>query len=447
VTGKAHRAARRLVRPLSRLRSDRFLRQLSAVTAFGLAVRLVYVLGFRRDTGVVGDPYFYHNGANLLVHGQGFIAPLQFIALHTRLQAADHPPLYMLYLAIPSSLGLGTILVHKLWSALLGTATVALSGLLGRRVAGDRAGLITAFLVAVYPNVWVYDGALLSETMAIFVATLALVYAYRAWERPSTGRLCALGAVCGIAALARSELVVLVPALLWPIAVWADTPAWRARLRRAGAATLVALAVVAPWVTYNLTRFEHPVFLSSQFEATVGGANCHDTYYGTRIGLFSTACMTARYSPHADESVAADVIRKQVTTYVRAHLSRLPVVMGARVARVLGLYRPAQQVDLDVFIEGRERPIAMAGLLGGYAVDIGAIIGAVVLRRRRGPPLFPLLVIPVAVVGTVAITYATDRFRASAEPALCVLTAVALDAIWRRVRTPRDSITPATEDG
>src|SRR5450755_1982633 len=121
--------------------------------------------------------------------------------------------------------------------------------------------------------------------------------------------------------------------------------------------------------------------------------------------------------------------------------------MGARVARVLGLYRPAQQVDLDVFIEGRERPIAIAGLLGGYAVDIGAIIGAVVLRRRRGPPLFPLLVIPAAVVGTVAITYATDRFRASAEPALCVLTAVALDAVWRRVRTPRDSITPATEDG
>ena len=209
----------------------------------------------------------------------------------------------------------------------------------------------------------------------------------------------------------------------------------------------MALAVVAPWVTYNLSRFDHPVFLSSQFEATVGGANCHATYYGTQIGLFSTACMTARYSPHVDESEAAEVIRKQVTRYVRAHLSRVPIVMGARVARVMGLYRPAQQVDLDVFIEGRERPVALAGLFGGYAVGIGAIIGAVVLRRRRGPPLFPLLVIPAAVVATVAITYATDRFRASAEPSLCVLAAVALDAVWRRVRTPRASITPSAEAG
>ena len=129
-----------ILRAWSRVRSDPFARSLSAITAIGLVVRIVYVLGFRRDTTVGGDAYFYHYGANLLVHGKGFIAPLQYIALHIRLEAADHPPLYVLFLAIPSAIGLGTTLAHMLWSACLGTATVALTGLVGRRVAGNRAG-------------------------------------------------------------------------------------------------------------------------------------------------------------------------------------------------------------------------------------------------------------------------------------------------------------------
>jgi hypothetical protein len=53
--------------------------------------------------------------------------------------------------------------------------------------------------------------------------------------------------------------------------------------------------------------------------------------------------------------------------------------------------------------------------------------------------VFPLVVLPAVVLFTVAVTYATDRFRASAETALAVLAAVALDAAWRRLRTRRDN--------
>jgi len=415
--------------------SDPFGRWLGGITASGLLVRVVYVLGFRRDHKIVGDPYFYHYGANLLVHGKGFIAPLQYRVLHTRLEAADHPPLYMLYLAIPSALGLGTTLVHLLWSSALGTATVTVTGLLARRVAGTRAGLIAAAIVAITPNVWVYDGAVLSETMAIFTATLVILLAYRAWERPTTARCCALGAACGLAALARSELVLLVPAVLWPVALLADRPAWRARLARAAAASVVALAVVGPWVGYNLVRFRHPVYLSSQAETTLAGSNCDDTYYGHDIGLFTQQCL-ARYRLPAgeDESVSAVELRTGAEHYIRAHLGRAPIVAAARVGRVTGLYRVSQQIDLDVFVEGRERPLVIIGLVAGYVTELAAIAGAVIVRRRRGPPVFPLVAVPAVVLLTVAVTYATDRFRASAETALAVLAAVALDRLWQRVR-------------
>ncbi len=422
-------------RTLSRVLTDPFARPLTAVTAIGLAIRFVYVIGFRRDTKIGGDPYFYHHGANLLVHGKGFIAPLQYIALHIRLDAADHPPLYMLFLSIPSALRLDTPLAHMLWSAGLGTATVAVAGLVGRAVAGNRTGLIAAVIVAISPNLWVYDGALLSETMAIFVATLVLLLAYRAWEHVNLARVCVLGAACGFAMLARSELVLLVPALLLPVALFADRSPWRTRVARAGAATAVALVVVAPWVGYNLARFRHPVFLSSQAETALAGSNCRDTYYGANIGMFTQNCLSLYpHDPGEEESVTAQTLRRGAQHYIRTNLGRVPLVMAVRVGRVTGMYRPAQEVDLDVFVEGRERPLAIVGLFAGYATGIAAIAGAVIVRHRRGPPVFPLVVVPAVVLFTVAVTYATDRFRASAETALAVLAAVALDALWKRVR-------------
>jgi 4-amino-4-deoxy-L-arabinose transferase-like glycosyltransferase len=338
----------------------------------------------------------------------------------------------MLFLSIPSALGLDTTLSHMLWSACLGAATIVVAGLVGRRVAGNRAGLITALLVALSPNVWVYDGTVLSETMAIFTGTLALLMAYRAWEQPTVRRACALGAACGCAMLARSELVLLVPALLWPVLLLADRSGTRrpTRLLRTAAATLVALAIVSPWVIYNLTRFHHPVFLSSQLEATLAGANCDDTYRGPNIGLFSCIVPYPQHA-HDDESDAAQALRRPAGRYIRAHLSRVPAVVAARVGRVTGVYHVGQQIDLDYLVERRERPLAIAGIIVGYATEIAALVGAVILWRRRGPPVFPLVAMVGITVLSIAATYANDRFRASAETALLILAAIALDAIGR----------------
>ena len=428
--------------------ADRFLLALGAVTAVGLVVRLVYVLGFHRDDGVWGDPYFYHYAANLLVKGKGFVAPLQYILSkpHRHVQAADHPPLYTLFLALPSALGIGTVLVHRLWSTLVGSATVFVAGLLGRRVAGNRAGLIAAALVAISPNVWVYDGQVLSETLAIFVATLTVLLAYRAWDAPTLRRVCALPVACGAAALARSELVLLVPALLWPIAFHAAGQEWRNRLRTAGAATLVALVVMLPWIAYNMTRFEHPVLLSSQLEPTLAGANCQDTYHGKFVGLLTPTCLYG-IDLFADQSVSAKILRERVQDFVRDNLSRVPTVVVVRVGRVTGLYEPSKQINLDVALEGKERPVAVAGLYGAYLVEIAAIAGAIILRRRPAPrrvPVFPLVVLPAISLFTVAATYGTNRFRASAETSLIVLAAVAIDALWQRLTHYDDSVAPAT---
>jgi 4-amino-4-deoxy-L-arabinose transferase-like glycosyltransferase len=162
------------------------------------------------------DARFYHESANLLADGKGFISPFEYQRGHV-VEAADHPPLYIVFLAVPSALRMTSTLTHLVWSCALGTATIVLIGLLGWAIVNERVGIIAAAVLAVFPDASMSDGSLLAETAAMFTATLAVLLAYACWRQPSWRRFAAVGAATGAAALARSELVLLVVALVVPL--------------------------------------------------------------------------------------------------------------------------------------------------------------------------------------------------------------------------------------
>ena len=99
----------------------RFAWALAAIVALAFAIRLVYILRYRQQLHFGGDAFVYHAGANLLADGKGFIWPF---APERAIPTSAHPPLYMLYLAVPSVFGFTSVLTHLIWSAVLGTATV-----------------------------------------------------------------------------------------------------------------------------------------------------------------------------------------------------------------------------------------------------------------------------------------------------------------------------------
>ncbi len=142
---------------------------LGAVVIGGLTIRLVYVFVSRQHYDFGGDAYFYHAGANVLADGKGFTSPFY---PHRVVQAAEHPPLYVMFLAIPSALGFQSVLAHLVWSSILGAGTIVLVGLIGRQVVGPRVGVVAAVLAAVYPNVWVPDTSLMAETLAMSATAL-----------------------------------------------------------------------------------------------------------------------------------------------------------------------------------------------------------------------------------------------------------------------------------
>jgi 4-amino-4-deoxy-L-arabinose transferase-like glycosyltransferase len=410
-----------------------FAQWLALLSGAGLALRVGYVLLFRWDhLPLGGDSLYYEVGAELLARGDGFLEPtLALFGISE--QSASHPPLYLLYLAVASFVEPGgtSQLVQMLWSCVLGTATVVVCGLAGREVAGPRCGIVAAALAALYPNMWVHDGMLLSETMALFIVATLILLAYRVWHRPTGRRVAWLGLACGLAILSRPELALTVPLVLAPLVLRARGADFGRRLRWLAAGTAVAALIVAPWVAFNVSRFEEPVYISTNFGNTLATANCDATYGGRLIGSKSYECFDDTLAsvgrPGMDASEADDATRRAAFRYVRAHRGELPVVVLARWGRVTGLFRPEQEIRFDEFFFRRELWVARGTMYSYYVVAALAVVGAVVLRRRR-VPVFPLVAFPVIVLVAVALTFGQSRYRAPAEPALVVLAAVALDA-------------------
>ena len=404
-------------------------------------VRVVYIWFWRRGLPVGGDSRYYHEGANLLAQGKGFIEPFLYLDAGKTVQAADHPPLYIVYLAMFSLVGLKGATAHMLASALIGVVTVVIVGLVGRELVGPRAGLIAATLAALYPNLWAYDGALESETMAQLGVALILLAAYAWWRAPSRRTALLLGGAVAFGALGRAELLLLALVLVVPLVVFRAGLIRRERVRQIFTASVATGLLIAPWCIYNLTRFERPVLLSGGFEITLDSASCDDTYYGTSMGYWSRGCVVralekSGLAEDTDRSVLAAMYRDDAEHYIRTHLSRLPIVIAARVGRVTGLWNLQQQAALDHIPAGREKELAWAAWYWYFALALLSIAGGVILRRRR-TPVFPLLLFPALVLLTTMITFGQVRYRATAEVSLVVLAAVAIDAaISARRRAP-----------
>ncbi len=438
----------------------RFFRWLLVIALGALALRVAYILIFKRDEPPIGDAIYYAGQAIRLAEGRGFVRPFPVGSVAP---AADHPPLTALAMT-PVAWIFGTsLLAQRLAMAVIGTLTVAGIGVLGRTVSGrGRIGLLAAGIAAVYPNLWLNDGVVMSESIATLTIVAVFLTLYRAQGRYTAGRLAVIGALCGLAILARAESALLLPLVILPT-VWftSDRSRWQ-RLGVVAVAGLCAVLVVVPWSAYNVTRFEKPVLLSTNDGLTILGANCDTTYYGDGVGLWSFACpfevpITTPPPQHdgcvpapddawscADQSEVAAAFRTAGIDYILSHKQRLPIVAAARVGRIWGLYAPGQMVeysegDLETTGEGREGWASWWGWVMWWAMVPASVYGAVVLHRR-GRMVLPLVLTAAVITATAIAFYGLVRFRVPAEIAVVVLSAAAFDVVLRRRR-------PAPEAG
>ena len=245
-------------------------------------------------------------------------------------------------------------------------------------------------------------------------------------------------ALCAVAALTRSEQALLIVVVLIPLVLVVRGVPLQRRLTFAGAGVLTALLLIAPWVGFNLSRFNQPVFMSDDLGSTLAFANCQPAFYQHKyLGYGQFSCLTSIKPVAGDESVQNAHDQQVALHRIRKYADRLPIVVAARVGRELGLFEPLAQLHLDSYFDRRPLVPAQVGLVMYYGLLVGGVAGGLVLRRRR-VTLVPMVGVLVEVVVAAMFSIGDTRYRIPLDVGLVVLSAVAIDAlVSRRHLLPR----------
>lgn len=446
-----------------RLKSPRtFWWAVGVITAGGFIARLGYALIFQwsHPPGIFSDESHYRTRAALLANGYGFTTHL-YSSMATRhlikevvivgstvnaalatihpqtsgsIAAATYPPVTSIVLAGADLIGLITSNSQMLVMVVIGTLTVLVVGATGRRVAGPAAGVIAALIAALYPVFWIESAQVEPEPISIFLVAVALYLTYRLYQTPRLLFAGALGVVCGISILTRTEALLWIPILLWATVFFTPSIETRAKLKMASVGTLIALIVIAPWATFTLTAFNHPEFLTSNTGPTLLDGNCQASYYGPDIGLPGAQCRLSSSQQVGDESTQDYLARSYAFSYFTSHLSRAPLVFAVRFARSWYLYAPNQDVSWEVGTYNVSATVQYAGIAVFWILLALGAVGAVTLRSKR-TYLWPLLGVVILYTAVCTFILPYMRFRSIGDVGLVILAAVGMEALLTKKKS------------
>lgn len=417
-------------------------RTLWAVLAVGFGVRLAWALHARGEPPVdwfwSGDQFSYYHYGSEIAHGRGYLSYITGEA--TAYYPIGYPAILgalyfvVLHTPIPDNLLFATALFH----VVLGSASVALTFVVGRAVASVRVGLVAAALLAVFPNVIYQVATVQLETTFIFLllATLAVIVTHDwAGGPPSGRRLLAFGATLGVAVLVRPFAAVLLVGLA--CALRSIQLGWRRVALAVAVPAAVVVAMSIPWTIRNAVQMD--AFIPSS--TNMGDGLCLDRNLDA-TGGFRFADHDGCVDPALPEVPRNAGNTKKALHFVLDHPDRelLQIVRRARF-----MFRDdhdgigaVQGLGGGAFLSPRVVDVAEpAADWYFYVVVALAIVGLPGFARRDHRPgrlvtasgLVGLLLIPLLLWGN-------PRFHLPLAPFLVLSAAFALEAGWTRVRPP-----------
>ena len=423
----------------------RFWLCMAAAVGLGAVVRFEYLF-HAAPVLVKGDGLDYFLVAQRLADGLGFTGHLGVEGA----QYAHHPPGWLLVLAAVAKLGAGSMRAAQVTGLVLGLGVILMAGLVGRRFAGRRVGVVAALLAALYPGFWVIDVQILSEPLGLVVLGLLTLVLADLWERPTLVRALLAGGILGVLGLVRGEELALLALAVAPILLLNRRLDVTRRFALLGASAAMVMVVIAPWTIYNLGRFEEPVILSTNVGPTILSGNCPPkTYRGEYMGGFEARCVyaVAMQNPGLDASQLDVKTRAAAIDNMSDYTRSLPAAVLARHGRLLAVYRPAQTVQIDADWYGAARWPVWAWVASYWLLVPLAVAGGVILRRSRRFQ-WPLVAPAVLVVLLTTVTFGDPRYHIMADLGVVVLVAVAVCEVVRRGQRRTDArgevVTPAS---
>jgi tetratricopeptide (TPR) repeat protein len=440
----------------------------AALAALALALRLVYVFQVQNTSLVVPeelDPGFYYNWAKEIASGH-LVGKEPFV----------QSPLYAYLLGFFMMIVGGDVGRILFVQSLVGTGTVVLTYVLGRRLFGHWHGMIAAAFIALYGPFVFFEGMVMKTFLSPFLTLLLLLLLDLARERSETtdagpGALRMFGfagAAYGLTTLDRDNYILMAPALAF-VALWLGGGFRRRGLKAAAAFTLGTVLVIAPvtlrnWVVSHefvlLTTGGGEVFFIGN-NADANGLYVPPPFvrpdpkyehadFVARASEISGKSLTAMQSSWFWFDQGMQFIKEEPLAWLRLvglklksfwNFYELPdnldYVVLQRFSPLLtalnGTFPPAGWVTLTI-PSGESRAPVRIHLLSTFGTLAPLGLAGILLTWRRWRRLLPLYVVLFGYMLTVLLFFNFARFRVPVVPILALFGSESLLAAGRFLR-------------
>jgi tetratricopeptide (TPR) repeat protein len=349
------------------------------------------------------------------------------------------PPLYpgflaLLYCAFGRHVWLIQCVQH-----LLGALSCVLVAVLGARLLGRNAGRLAGLIAAIYAPFVFFELQLLTPAVSVVLNLAALLLLLPAEGRPGGARLAAAGALLGLSAGFRPD-VLMPAAMLFGYLVWQgrDLP-WRRLAAGAACGLLGAALVLLPIVlrNYYLTRQFIPVSSNAGINFYVGNSAGADGVSAVPVGLHWERLVGR---------VPQEVLERPATasrwwlTAAWHEIAADPAAELGRLGRKTLAFSNRREFRNNVcfhFVQQSCWPLWPSP--GQYALVLPlAVSGLIWLGQRGGKRnrrALALCLLWIAGYGLAGVLFfVTARFRVPAVPMLILPAAFALPCLAEAVR-------------
>jgi 4-amino-4-deoxy-L-arabinose transferase-like glycosyltransferase len=379
-------------------------------------------------------------------------------------------PLYSFLLAVLIKLVGPNMLAIRVVQMILGSASCALAYGVAAKCFGERVGVVTGLVCALYWVLAYFDSQLLQPVLLIFLLLAGLLLAFVAAERRS-GRLAgASGLSFGLYAVTRPEILVFFPFAVW----WAAKTArgasgrsarWFAVLLACGFLLPPALATVrnrvvsGDWVIVasqgGVNFYIGNNAESNGMQAVVPGT--HESWWGGFEDTRSIASGAAGHSLKASEISAYwfrrsfEFMRQEPAAWLRLTLRKAFLFVGnveipnnePYEAR-RGTYFALKAIPLGFGLLFGLFAVALPRMLGFGRRKRGADTGAGAVTGGQGPAVsaaemrhsFVALILQFMLLYalTTIAFFVNGRYRVPLVPLVAMGAAVTVVAVWDSVR-------------
>jgi len=408
---------------------------------------LILILGFSAVMGLVCVLQMHNSpfGQKPVVDEKGYVEWARVIASGDILgeKVFYQAPLYPYFLGLCFWLSRGSLLFARLVQAGLGVITVFIVFLLGRRMFGEREGLLSALILALYGVFYFYIAILIKAALVITLSALSCLLAVIAVDSSGSRPWLGLGITLGLLILLRGNFLILVPfVIVWTLAVNKDVVI-RTRVIR----TLVLIAGIAVCIVPVSFR---NYLLSEQFvlSTSQGGQNFYIGNSPHATGSY-VHLPFVRPDPHWE---AADFLAEaerrtgrplkpveasrfwygESIRYLMDNPLRAIRLQLHKVRLMFHAYEIPDNYNYS-FMRQTFMPILWLGFIG-YGILLGpALLGMIFSVRKEPRTWYPIMFGGLYAFSVIAF-FVVSRYRVAVVPVLAVFTAYSVCTAVDRIK-------------